>query len=73
VSLCFLFPHTSPQESEFQETGSDRSGHRETEDEGLSGMENNTSFFLLTFRSLLHLLIFHTGVAGHRFWNGKKS
>ncbi|XP_037623368.1 uncharacterized protein LOC119486911 [Sebastes umbrosus] len=35
-----------PKESEFQETASDRSDGRETEDGGLSGTENNTSFLL---------------------------
>ncbi|KAA8590185.1 hypothetical protein FQN60_014119, partial [Etheostoma spectabile] len=35
-----------PEESEFQETASDRSDGRQAEDGGLSGTENNTSFLL---------------------------
>lgn len=42
----FSLPTRSPQESEFQETVSDRSDSRGTEDGGLSGMENNTGFLL---------------------------
>lgn len=46
VSLCVPFPHTPRQESEFQETASDRSDDRETEDGGLSGTDKNRSFLL---------------------------
>ena len=70
IPLCSLPTH-SPQESEVQETESDRSDNRETEDGGLSGMENNTSFFLF---SLPSLHIFHAADAvGHKFANGKRS
>lgn len=66
----FVFPsHTRcPQESEFQETSSDRSDGRETEDGGLSGMENNTSFLLFS----LHLQLLLAGAVGHTFENGNK-
>lgn len=43
----YPFPTHSPQESEFQETASDRSDDRETEDGGLSGRDKNRSFLLL--------------------------
>lgn len=51
IPLCSL-PTPSPQESEFQETASDRSDYREAEDEGLSGTENNTSFLLVSVSAL---------------------
>lgn len=52
VSLCVPFPHTPRQESEFQETASDRSDDRETEDGGLSGTDKNRSFLLFFFSPL---------------------
>ena len=64
IPLCSLPTH-SPQESEFQETASDRSDGREPEDGGLSGTETNTSFLLRCFSSP-HLLLFHTESAGYR-------
>lgn len=70
IPLCFLPTHY-PQESEFQETASDRSDGRETEDGGLSGTENNMSFPFFSLRSLPHLQLFLTGVVGHRFESGK--
>lgn len=51
IPLCSIPTH-SPQESEFQETASDRSDDRETEDGGLSGMEKtgaSSSFFSAPF------------------------
>lgn len=71
ILLCSLPTH-SPQESEFQETASDRSDGRETEDGGLSGMKNRI-LLLFSLHSLLHLQLFHAGVVGHRFENGKTS
>lgn len=68
----FVFPSThSSQESEFQETVSDRSDCRETEDGGLSGMEKNTSFLLFSICSPLHLQLIRAETARHRFLNGK--
>lgn len=69
IPLCSL-PMHSPQESEFQETASDRSDCRETVDGGLSGMENNTSFLLFPFCCLLH---FQPQLLGTDFENGKSS
>lgn len=71
IPLCSLPTH-SPQESEFQETASDRSDSRETEDGGLSGTENNRIFLLFSLHSLLHFQLFHAVVVGHRFWKWKK-
>lgn len=55
IPLCSLPTHT-PQESDFQETTSDRSVDREAEDGRLSGMEKNRrfllSFLLLFYRKL---------------------
>lgn len=55
IPLCSLPTHT-PQESDFQETTSDRSADREAEDGRLSGMEKNRrfllSFLLLFYRKL---------------------
>lgn len=69
ISFCVPFSKHSPQESEFQETASDRSDYRDTEDGGLSGMEKNTSFLLFTTDSHLHLQIIPAGFVGHRFEN----
>lgn len=54
IPLCSL-PTRLPQDSEFQETASDRSDSRETEDGGLSGTENNRSFLLFSLHSPFHL------------------
>lgn len=57
IPLCSLPAHP-PQESEFQETASDRSDDRETEDGGLSGMEktgSSSSFFSTSTSSTLKL------------------
>ncbi len=68
IPLCSL-PTRSPQESEFQETASDRSDGRETEDGGLSGTGNNRSFLLFPFHSLFHLQLVHWQA---QIWKWKK-
>lgn len=68
-----MLPTHSRQETEFQETEPDRSDIRETEDGGLSGIANNTGFFLFTFISPISLHIVQSELVWSRFKNGKSS